>query len=217
MPRTARSIIPDVAVHIVQRAHDGAACFLDNADHEAYLEALRTYSARFDCAVHAYCLMTNHVHVLLTPRGPTDCSQLMKHLAQRYSKRLKVRTGRTGTLWEGRFFSAVVPTERYALACYRYIELNPVRAGLAAHPAEYRWSSYRANVVARTDDFLVPHVAYLALASDTTRRAAAYETLCNSSLDKAIADEIRKATRGGYAIGAARRPRGRPKMVTVTI
>ena len=213
----ARLIIPDVAVHVVQRAHDGAPCFLASADRDAYLEALRTYAVQFDCAVHAYCLMTNHVHVLLTPSSSIGCSQLMKHLAQRYSKRMKARTGRTGTLWEGRFFSAVVPTESYVLACYRYIELNPVRAGLAAHPAEYRWSSYQANVAARVDDFLVPHVAYLALATDATRRATAYETLCSSSLDKATTDEIRKATRSGYSIGTARRPRGRPKTVTVTI
>ena len=216
MPRTARLIVPDVAVHIVQRSHDRAACFLDDADREAYLHALRTHAMRFDCAVHAYCLMTNHVHVLLTPAERTSCSQLMKHVAQRYSKRMKAKTGRMGTLWESRFFSALVPSEMYALACYRYIDLNPVRAGLAAHPAEYRWSSYRANAAIQFDDFLVQHAAYSALATDHARRAAAYEALCASSLDQAMVDDIRKATRGGYSIGAKRRPRGRPKIVTVT-
>ena len=117
---------------------------------------LRTYAAEFDCKLHAYCLMTNHVHLLLTPREPTGCAQLMKHVAQRYSKRLNTRHGRTGTLWEGRFHSGLVASERYALACYRYIELNPVRAGLVNHPAEYRWSSYAANSSAGLNDFLSP-------------------------------------------------------------
>lgn len=217
MPRMARKVIPDVAVHIVQRAHDGAACFLVHADYEAYLNALRTYAARFDCAVHAYCLMTNHVHLLLTPRESTGCAQLMKHVAQRYSWRMKTKTGRSGTLWEGRFFSALVLTETYALACYRYIDLNPVRDGLAAHAAGYQWSSYRANARMRIDDFLVPHAAYLALATDTPQRASAYVALCDTSLDQSLIEDIRKATKGGYSIGTVRRPRGRPKMVTVTI
>jgi putative transposase len=217
MARTARLIIPDVAVHVVQRAHDRADCFLSEADYEAYLATLWMHAARFGCAVHAYCLMTNHVHLLLTPRDSTGCAQLMKHVAQRYSWRMKAKTSRSGTLWEGRFFSALVPTENYALACYRYIELNPVRAALAAHAAAYRWSSYRANAGVRIDDFLIPHAAYLALATDNTRRAAAYAALCNTSLDRGLVENIRKATRGGYPIGATRRPRGRPKMVTVTV
>ncbi|OGA67422.1 MAG: hypothetical protein A3G81_00985 [Betaproteobacteria bacterium RIFCSPLOWO2_12_FULL_65_14] len=218
MPRTARLVIPDIAVHIVQRGHDRAACFFDDADYRAYLEALREYAAEFHCSVHAYCLMTNHVHLLLTPREPTGCAQLMKHLAQRYSKRMNARHGRTGTLWEGRFHSGLVSSDHYALACYRYIDLNPVRAGLVPHPSEYRWSSYRANTYTRLDDLLNPHPAYAVLAADAPQRAAAYAMLCESSLEKKVLDEIRKATRGGHSMGAARRPRGRPqKMVTVTI
>lgn len=212
-------VIPDVAVHVVQRAHDRAACFLSISDYEAYLVTLRTYATEFDCAVHAYCLMTNHVHLLLTPRTSTGCAQLMKHLAQRYSWRMKVRTGRCGTLWEGRFFSALVPTVNYALACYRYIDLNPVRAGLVAHPAAYRWSSYTANAGMRSDPLLIPHAAYSDLATNTPQRAVAYVALCDSVLDQRLIDDIRKATKSGYAVGAERKPRGRPKtkMVTVTI
>jgi putative transposase len=217
MARTARLVIPDVALHIVQRAHDRAACFFQDADREAYLDALHTYAARFECAVHAYCLMTNHVHVLVTPRESTGCSQLMKHVAQRYSKRMKAKTGRSGTLWEGRFYSALVPTATYALACYRYIDLNPVRAGLAARAADYPWSSFRVNARMRIDDFLAPHAAYLALATDPAQRAVAYAALCDTSLDQGLIDDIRKATKGGYSVGAERKPRGRPKMVTVTI
>jgi putative transposase len=216
MPRTARLIVPEVAVHIVQRGHDRNDCFFEEADYRAYLDALRKHAPQFDCSVHAYCLMTNHVHLLLTPHKPTSCAQLMKHVAQRYSKRWNARRGRTGTLWEGRFYSALVTTEHYAIACYRYIDLNPLRAGLVKHPAEYRWSSYRANSYTRLDDFVSPHAAYLALAAGPAERAASYAALCNTSLEQNVLDDIRKATRGGYSMGTPRRPRGRQaKIVTV--
>ncbi|HEX6266941.1 MAG TPA: transposase [Burkholderiales bacterium] len=133
MPRLARLIVPDVSVHIVQRGHRRAACFFDDADYLAYLVALGTYASRFQCAVHAYCLMTNHVHLLVTPGDAAGCALLMKHLAQRHSKRINARLARTGTLWEGRFYSALVTSEDYVLACYRYIELNPLRAGMVGH------------------------------------------------------------------------------------
>ena len=220
MPRTARLIVPDVAVHIVQRGHDRADCFFEEADYHAYLGALQEYATKFCCTIHAYCLMTNHVHLLLTPAEPTSCAQLMKHVAQRYSKRLNGRRDRTGTLWEGRFHSGLVATEPYALACYRYIDLNPLRAGLVKHPGEYRWSSYRANTHIGLDDFICPHAAYLALATDAHQRAASYAALCEAVLEQNVVDDIRKATRGGYPMGEPRRRRGRPqggKMVTVTI
>lgn len=210
MPRTARLIVPDVAVHVVQRGHDRADCFFQEADYHAYLGALREYATKFDCRVHAYCLMTNHVHLLLTPAEPTSCAQLMKHVAQHYSKRVNSRHGRTGTLWEGRFHSGLVATEHYALACYRYIDLNPVRAGLVRRPAEYRWSSYRANTHAQLDDFLSPHAAYLAIGAAPPERAAGYAALCDTSLEQTVLEDIRKATRGGYSMGAPRRMRGRP-------
>lgn len=214
----ARLVVPGVAVHIVQRGHDRNDCFFGEADYRAYMDALRAHAPEFECEVHAYCLMTNHVHLLLTPRQPTSCAQLMKHLAQRHSKRLNARCGRTGTLWEGRFHSGLVATEHYALACYRYIELNPVRAGLAKHPAEYGWSSYRTNAHLQRDDFVRAHAAYVALAGSAQERAASYAALFDTALDQKLLEEIRKATRGGYSIGAPRRSRGRPqKMVTVTI
>src|SRR6267142_2827173 len=126
MPRVARVVVPDVALHIVQRGHDRAPCFFDEDDYLSYLVALGTYAARFHCAVHAYCLMTNHVHLLLTPSAQPGCALLMKHLAQRHSKRINAKQGRTVSLWEGRFHSGLVATDEYAVACYRYIELNPV-------------------------------------------------------------------------------------------
>jgi putative transposase len=214
MARTARVVIAEVSIHVVHRGHDRADCFFEQADYVAYLEALSGYAPRMRCSVHAYCLMTNHVHLLVTPQTATACAQLMKHLAQRHSRRINARHGRTGTLWEGRFFSALVPSESYALNCYRYIERNPVRPGMVAHPAQYRWSSYQTNSGAAADPLLTPHAAYLALGSDRTRQTAAYTELCNTPLEPEAVEDIRKATRNGYAVGAKRPARGRPKSVT---
>ena len=231
MPRTARLVIPDVSLHVVQRGHDRADCFFDDADYLSYLVALGTYAARFACAVHAYCLMTNHVHLLVTPCDATGCANLMKHLAQRHSKRINAKRGRTGTLWEGRYYSGLVATDEYAVACYRYIDLNPVRAAMVEHPSKYRWSSYGANVLTDRHSFVRAHPSFLALAMEEQARAAAYRSLCDEPLKQEIIDEIRRATYGGHRMGEPRRPRGRRKrlageengdchqleMVTVTI
>jgi len=231
MPRVARVIVPEVAVHIVQRAHDRAPCFFDTPDYLTYLVALGTYAARFNCVVHAYCLMTNHVHLLVTPADQGGCALLMKHLAQRHSKRINTKQGRSGSLWEGRFHSGLVATDEYAIACYRYIELNPVRACMVDHPSVYPWSSHRANVQAAADSFVRPHPSFVALATNEQRRAIAYRELCDVPLEQSMIDEIRRATRNGHRMGDPRKPRGRRrrsdvpangdchqlKMVTVTI
>jgi putative transposase len=210
MSRTARVVIPDLTVHIVQRGHDRRRCFFAEADHFAYLDLLGTFAPRLGCSVHAYCLMTNHIHLLVTPHAPDSCAQLMKNVGQRYVQQINLRLGRTGTLWEGRYHSCLVASERHALACYRYIECNPVRPGMVSCAAEYPWSSYRANVHGEPSGFLVPHPAYLALAEESSGRASAYRALCDMPLEQDVLDDIRKATRGGYVVGSARRRRGRP-------
>lgn len=230
MPRTARLVVPDVSLHVVQRGHDRANCFFEDADYLAYLVALGTYAARFGCAIHAYCLMTNHVHLLITPRDAKGCALLMKHLSQRHAKRINAKRGRTGTLWEGRPYSGIVASDEYALACYRYIELNPVRAAMVNHPSRYQWSSYAANTRAALHSFVRPHPAYLALAIEEQNRVAAYQALCDEPLKQETIAEIRRATHSGHRMGEPRKPRGRPKrlaqengdchqleMVTVTI
>jgi putative transposase len=184
MPRVARVVVPQVAMHIVQRGHRRAACFYDEADYLAYLVALGTYAARFCCVVHAYCLMSNHLHLLLTPQEQAGCALLMKHLAQRHSKRINARHCRTGTLWEGRPHSSLVTSDDYALACYRYIDLNPVRAGMVDHPSKYRWSSYNANIQADLNSFVRAHPAFLTLGTDESHQAAAYRELCGTSLQR---------------------------------
>jgi putative transposase len=209
MARTARVVIPELSVHIVQRGHDGDDCFFDEADYRAYINLLSTFAPRSGCSVHAFCLMTNHVHLLLTPHAADSCAKLMKNVGQRYVQRVNARLGRSGTLWEGRFFSCLVPGERYALTCYRYVDCNPVRPGMVSDPAEYPWSSYRINVDAGRSSWLIPHAAYLAISENAEHRAAAYRELCAVPLSIEARDEIRRATRRGLAMGAPEKRRAR--------
>ena len=145
MPRRPRIALPGVPMHIVQRGNNRSACFHTSEDYTRYLRDLEDLAREFSCAIHAFALMTNHVHLLLTPQHTNGASFLMKHLGQRHAQHANRCYGRTGSLWEGRFRSCIVCDEAYVLRCYRYIELNPVRAGMVAHPREYPWSSYKAN------------------------------------------------------------------------
>ena len=130
MPRRARLAIPCIPWHIIQRGNNRNACFYDNSDYQYFLDPLREQAAKYHCSVHAYCLMTNHVHLLLTPAAHDSASLLMKHLGQRYVQHVNRLYQRSGTLWEGRFRSCLVQENNYVLACYRYIEMNPLRAGM---------------------------------------------------------------------------------------
>jgi putative transposase len=219
MPRAARIVVPEMAVHVIQRGNNHGRCFFSDADYLAYLSYLRFFARRYQCSIHAYCLMTNHVHLLLTPHAADACALLMKYLSQCYVQRVNKRIGRSGTLWEGRFRSCLVASEHYVLACYRYIELNPVRAGMVSHPAEYPWSSYAANSQGRLDPVIGPHPAYVSLAEKIEHRLLAYGELLDAPLDVRLVEEIRKATRGGYVVGSQRRARGRParKMGSVPV
>lgn len=163
-----------------------------------YLEEL---AEKFGCAVHAYVLMTNHVHLLLTSQGAASTSLLMKHLGQRYVQYVNRTYRRSGTLWEGRFRSCLTREEAYVLACYRYIELNPGRAQMARHPREYRWSSYRTNAEAKASSLIEPHERYRHLGRTADARREAYQALFRAHIDPQLAEEIRSATNGGYALG----------------
>jgi putative transposase len=211
MPRTARVIVPDAAVHVTQRGNNRGTCFFGEADYAVYLRALAQFAPSCGCEVHAYCLMTNHVHLLLTPRTAQACGELMKSVGQCYVQRVNRVRGRSGTLWEGRFRSSVAASERYVLACYRYIELNPVRAGMVVDPAEYRWSSHRANLAGAADPLLTPHPAYLGLSEDADSRRRRYGELFAAALEPELLEEIRRAARGGCALGTAWKGHGRPK------
>jgi putative transposase len=210
MPRRARAVLPGVALHIVQRGINRNPCFLQAGDFAAYLGFLAQFSAKFNCAVHAYCLMTNHVHLLATPSTVEACALLMKNLSQCYVQWLNHRLGRSGTLWEGRFHSCLVNSDTYVLACYRYIELNPVRAGMVAAPGQYPWSSYSSNADGVPSDLVAAHAAYDALATHPDSRARSYKELCLDAPSPLILEEIRKATRIGCVVGKRRKTRGRP-------
>lgn len=199
MARRPRYILPGVAVHVIQRAINRVACFRVDADYLVYLSHMQELSAKHDCAVHAYCLMTNHVHLLLTP-ATDSCTALMRDIGRRYVPYFNRRNERTGTLWEGRFRSCIVESARYVLACYRYIELNPVRAGMVAHPAAYLWSSYAANSGARHDPAIEPHAEFVALSPKPESRRSAYRSLFVEELETDSVEAIREATSSGYPL-----------------
>jgi REP-associated tyrosine transposase len=202
MPRPLRLILPGVAVHIIQRGNNRAACFRSDSDYLIYLAHLRQLSEKYECTVHAYCLMTNHVHLLMTPSAPGTCTALMRDLGQRYVQYFNRRHERTGTLWEGRFRSCIAESALYVLACYRYIELNPVRAGMVDHPTGYLWSSYALNSGMRADPLISAHPEFIALAGDAERRYAAYRGLFEQPFDPVMLAAIRDSTNSGYALAS---------------
>lgn len=200
MPRQARIVVPELAMHVRQRGHNRQACFREDVDRLVYLSSLAELSRKTGCAVHAYCLMTNHVHLLITPADPGSLAALMRPLGQRYAQYFNRRYSRTGGLWEGRFRSCLVESARYVLACHRYIELNPVRAGLVASPERYRWSSYHGNVGRISNKALMPHVEYLALSETASGRHAAYEQLLSEAEEPEFLAAVREATNGGLVL-----------------
>jgi putative transposase len=200
MPRTTRLIIPDVAIHVIQRGNNRADCFRQDADRLVYMLHLRELSRKHGCLVHAYCLMTNHIHLLVTPTSHSACTSLMRDLGQRYVQYFNRRYGRTGTLWEGRYRSCLAESARYVLACYRYIELNPVRADMVSCPGEYAWSSYRSNVGDRTDPFVTPHAEFESLGATLAARQSTYRAVVADGLDPALVGAIREATNSGYPL-----------------
>lgn len=204
MPRRPRIALPGVPAHLIQRGNNRQACFYADEDYRRYLDWLGEYAGKTGCRIHAYVLMTNHVHLLITADHAEATGQLMKALGQRYVQYINRTYRRSGTLWEGRFRSCPVQAEDYLLGCQRYIELNPVRANMVEHPAEYRWSSYRANAQGEDDPLLTPHEPYAALGTDDAARQAAYRELFRYQLEPGMVDAIRKATNGNYALGNSR-------------
>jgi putative transposase len=202
MARHPRLILAGVALHVVQRGNNRSACFREDGDYLTYLAHLRYLSGKYECEVHAYCLMTNHVHLLLTPADAYACTLLMRDLGRCYVPYFNRRHGRTGTLWEGRFRSCLAESARYVLACYRYIELNPVRAGMTADPATYLWSSHRANTGIVLDPFVKLHGEFLALGNEEHSRCAAYRRLFQESFEPSLLRSIREATNGGYPLAS---------------
>lgn len=181
MARLPRFDLPGVPQHVVQRGNDRQPCFADTADYQGYRQELGEAALRHGCSLHAFVLMTNHVHLLVTPDEVGSVSRMMQAIGRRYVGRFNGRYRRTGTLWEGRFKSALVDSAAYVLACYRYIELNPVRAGMCAHAAGYRWSSHACNALGEPEPRITPHPSYLALGATPADRQTAYRALFQSA------------------------------------
>jgi putative transposase len=225
MARAPRLDVPGLAQHLVHRGVDRRICFARHWDYARYLDELQSSASSHGCAVHAYVLMTNHVHLLVTPTAPAAISRMMQVLGRRYSGYFNSCHRRTGPLWSGRFKSCLVDNDGYLLRCQRYIDLNPVRAGMVSSPAEYPWSSYRHHALGDPSGLITPHPTYLAIAEDPARRRQAYAEMVAEGTPPDDLEQLRVHVRQGRAWGsrrfqlqieellhrsAAARPRGRP-------
>lgn len=191
MPRPLRFDLVGVPQHVTQRGNDRQRTFFTRRDRRRYLAWAAAAARDFGCDIHAYVLMTNHVHLLLSPREPEAIAGFMQSLGRRYVRHINDTRGRTGTLWEGRYGATLVASGEYVLNCYRYIELNPVRAGLVADPADYPWSSYAHNALGRRDPLLTGHPDYLGLGDTVAGRLQAYRDLFQSQLSAQTIAAIR--------------------------
>lgn len=231
MGRKPRFTLPIHPQHIVQRGLDRQACFFSPADCRLYLELLKEAADRYDCQVHAWVLMTNHVHLLVTQQSASGVSFLMQRTGQRYVRTINRQYRRTGTLWEGRYKAGLIDTEGYLLTCMRYIELNPVRAGMVANPGQFAWSSYPCNGDGKADGLVTPHPLYLQLGRDKAARCRAYRKLFDTHLDPETLCAIRHTTQQELVLGSGpfkrqvermlkrqteARPRGRPRAKDTT-
>ena len=204
MPRQKRLDIPGVPQHVVQRGTDRQACFFRDVDYARYRHDLREAALRTGCLVHAYVLMTNHVHLLVTPLAAGAIGRMMQAVGRRYVRYINANVARTGTLWEGRYKASLVDSEHYVLACHRYIELNPVRAGMVANPAEYRWSSHRCHALGEHDPLLSPHACYLAMSPNEDERRQRYRELVMQGVPAHELDSIRLYVQRQRALGSSR-------------
>jgi putative transposase len=204
MARLPRLFLAGQPNHVIQRGNNRGAIFFADADRRRYLTWLGEALTGEGAALHAYVLMTNHVHLLVTAPAEQSIPRVLQSLGRRYVRYVNQRHGRTGTLWEGRFKSTIVDSETYLLACYRYIEANPLRAGMVTDAADYRWSSYRHNALGEADALLTEHAVYAALGESSDARRAAYRALFRAGLEAPILDTIRDATQRGWAMGSER-------------
>ncbi len=202
MARLPRISPVDVAVHIIQRGNNRQVCFASDEDHGAYTGWLQEYSQKHTVEIHAWVMMTNHVHLLCTPRQPGAISLMMQSLGRRYVRYFNYAYQRSGTLWEGRYKSCLVQDERYLLEVYRYIELNPVRAEMVTDPEEYRWSSHVVNAKGEASSLCTPHPEYLALGETSYERRESYRALFENHVERHdFLKEIRENTNKGLAMG----------------
>lgn len=228
MARLGRYFVAGQPLHVIQRGNNRGRIFFTRDDAFHFLGWLGEAASRYGLAIHAYVLMPNHIHLLASPADAESLPRTMQSVGRRYVRYLNRRIERSGTLWEGRYRATLVDTDSYFFRVSRYIELNPVRAGLAPDPAAYRWSSHRANALGHADPLLTPHDLYLSLDTDPAARARAYGDLFSAPLSGDILKTIRESTHHGWALGDAKfqermsilggrrakpLPKGRPRLV----
>jgi putative transposase len=188
-------------VHIVQRGNSRQAVFFSDDDYVAYLRWLQEACEKHGCRIHAYVLMSNHVHLLMTPQSRESISRAIQYTGRYYVRYINRCYEKSGTLWEGRHKGCLVSDDSYLLACMRYIELNPVRAGMVTHPADYAWSSYHSNASGKACGMLQPHEIYLSLGATPPARQSAYRELFRQALDPALVRDLRATVQTGTPLG----------------
>lgn len=201
MPRLQRFRLVGIPQLVVQRGIDRQAVFFDDVDYECFLEVLQGRATSYGVSVHAYSLMTNHIHLLVTPGEEDAVPRMMRHLEVRYVRYVNQRYRRSGTLWDGRYRARLVDSEDYFLICQRYIELNPVRAGMVSNPAGYRWSSYACNALGGADGTVMPLEAYMDLGATEHARQEAYRVFCCETADSCDVERVRAALRHNHVLG----------------
>jgi len=202
MARPPRLSLPSYPHHVIQRGNNRQPIFFTQKDYEVFLECLRKAKRKSRARLYAYVLMTNHVHLLVEPEGESDLGRFMQSVGRRYVRYINDTHARTGTLWEGRFKSAVVSRDEYLIVCSRYIELNPVRAGMVVHPRDYGWSSYHRRALGRADDLLDDDPWYASLGNTAKERAQVYHDWMEASVRHEEWEQIRKATQQGRVVGS---------------
>ena len=202
MPRPPRLELPGVAQHVIQRGNNRAGCFFGDTDRRFYLKCLAESAGHRGCEVHAYVLMSNHVHLLVTPSESGAIGAMMQDLGRRYVRVINTIHGRTGTLWEARFKSSLIDSETYLLTCHRYIELNPLRAGVVSDPAAYAWSSHAHYATDWVNPLITEHAVYLRLGATRSERQAAFRSMFAMSLDERLVAQIRNAINTDSAFGS---------------
>jgi putative transposase len=203
MARPTRIRIADLTQHVINRGNNRSDIFREEQDYLFFLLALRDASVRHQLDVHSYALMTNHFHIIATPRAATGLSDAMHVVGTKYVGYFNRRYERSGRLFEGPFKSSVIDTETYWFTCMRYVELNPVRAGLVSDPADYRWSSYRSNALGVRDRLIAPHSLYISLGESAACRQQTWRELCREAIPQEHLFEIREAIRRSRALGDA--------------
>ena len=201
MSRKPRFNLIGLPQHVIQRGNNRESCFYAEADYCRYLYDIKEAAGKNQCAVHAYVLMTNHVHLLVTPFTEFGVSHMMQDLGKKYVRYINHTYKRTGTLWEGRYKSSLVDSEKYLFTCMRYIELNPVRASMIIHPGDYCWSSYACNAMGESNPLITNHLLYSELGNEPSQQQYAYRELFRNHLDDNEIHSIRKSLNQELVLG----------------